>query len=165
MMSEGTQAKISRNAEERQSMPPIRLWNVTSYYDFVMTAHSNIGAHARLWRWCICWCDWKDGKVVHILILWSSIVESPFWSFTAHSYVHNTIISRYVKTFKSTHTMYSQRPGPEDRRSLRRSETQSTYPCHLCPRINFFSKFSRKCTEIKFNKTQDTYLSYCQYKN
>ena len=39
-MSEGTQAKISRNAEENQSMSPIRLWNVTSYYDFVMTVES-----------------------------------------------------------------------------------------------------------------------------
>ena len=39
-MSEATQAKISRNAEERQSMPPIRLENVSSYHDFVMTVES-----------------------------------------------------------------------------------------------------------------------------
>ena len=64
MMSKGTQAKISRNAEERQSMPPIRLWNVSSFYDFVMTVESwqvqhtsNLGIHARLWRWCICWLE------------------------------------------------------------------------------------------------------------
>ena len=56
-MSEGsvrTQAPI----------PPIHLWNVSSYYDFVMTvewgtgtAHSKLGNYARLWRWCICWLE------------------------------------------------------------------------------------------------------------
>ena len=59
---------ISRMSEGRvrtqATIPPIHLWNVSSYYDFVMTvesgtgtAHSKLGNYARLWRWCICWLE------------------------------------------------------------------------------------------------------------